>query len=69
MRSDATLETIFQQDIIAQMQSHGWLVGSGIGYNCEKALYEQDVLDFKKTQQVEWQKFKTSSPMIPNAIF
>ena len=27
MRSDATLETIFQQDIIAQMQSHGWQVG------------------------------------------
>ena len=58
MRSDATLETIFQQDIIAQMQSHGWLVGSGIGYDREKALYEQDVLDFvQKTQDKEWQKF------------
>ena len=63
MRSDATLETIFQQDIIAQMQSHGWLVGSGIGYNREKALYEQDVLDFvQKTQDKEWQKFKNIFP-------
>ena len=63
MRSDATLETIFQQDIIVQMQSHGWIVGSGQGYNCEKALYEQDVLDFvQKTQQVEWQKFKNIFP-------
>ena len=63
MRSDATLETIFQQDIIAQMQSHGWLVGSGAGYNREKALYEQDVLDFvQKTQDKEWQKFKSIFP-------
>ena len=54
MRSDATLETIFQQDIITQMQSHGWIVGSGQGYNCEKALYEQDVHEYvQKTQQVE----------------
>ena len=63
MRSDATLETIFQQDIIAQMQSHGWLVGSGAGYNREKALYEQDILDFvQKTQDKEWQKFKSIFP-------
>lgn len=63
MRSDATLETIFQKDIIAQMQSHGWLVGSGIGYNREKALYEQDVLGFvQKTQDKEWQKFKNIFP-------
>lgn len=63
MRSDATLETIFQQDIMAQMQSHGWLVGSGIGYDREKALYTQDILDFvQKTQDKEWQKFKGIFP-------
>ncbi|EXI39157.1 DEAD/DEAH box helicase family protein [Acinetobacter baumannii 846928] len=63
MRSDATLETIFQKDIIEQMQSHGWLVGSAQGYNREKAIYEQDVLDFvQKTQDFEWQKFKSIFP-------
>lgn len=60
---DATLERIFQQDIIAQMQSHGWQLGSGAGYNREKALYTQDVLDFvQRTQDKEWQKFKGIFP-------
>ena len=63
MRTDATLETIFQQDIIAQMKAHGWIVGSGTGYNREKALYTQDILDFvQKTQDKEWQKFKSIFP-------
>ena len=63
MRTDVTLETIFQQDIIAQMQSHGWQNGSSAGYNREKALYTQDLLDFvQRTQEVEWQKFKNIFP-------
>ncbi|MDQ8935070.1 type I restriction endonuclease subunit R [Acinetobacter rudis] len=63
MRKDATIESVFQQDIIAQMQSHGWLLGAGLGYNREKALYEQDVLDFVQgTQDAEWQKFKKIFP-------
>ncbi|WP_180063160.1 type I restriction endonuclease subunit R [Acinetobacter sp. YH16042] len=63
MRKDATLETEFQQDIIAQMQSHGWQLGSGAGYNREKALYTQDLLDFvQRTQDKEWQKFKGIFP-------
>ncbi|AUX86945.1 restriction endonuclease subunit R [Acinetobacter sp. ACNIH2] len=63
MRSDVTLETIFQQDIITQMQSHGWQVGSPQGYNREKALYEQDVLSFVQTTQAkEWQKFQNIFP-------
>ena len=63
MRTDATLETIFQQDIVAQMQTHGWQIGSGTGYNREKALYTQDILDFvQKTQDKEWQKFKSIFP-------
>ena len=41
MRSDVTLETNFQQDIITQMQSHGWQVGSPQGYHREKALCQQ----------------------------
>ncbi|EZQ04772.1 type I restriction endonuclease subunit R [Acinetobacter sp. Ver3] len=63
MRKDATLETEFQQDIIRQMQSHGWQLGSGTGYNREKALYTQDLLDFvQNTQDKDWQKFKSIFP-------
>lgn len=63
MKADATLEAIFQQDIIAQMQSLGWQVGSPQGYNREKALYEQDVLSFvQSTQAKEWQKFQNIFP-------
>lgn len=63
MSRDVTKETEFQQDIIAQMQSHGWQLGSGAGYNREKALYTQDLLDFVQgTQDKEWQKFKGIFP-------
>ncbi|WP_010116910.1 type I restriction endonuclease subunit R [Acinetobacter sp. P8-3-8] len=63
MRKDATLETEFQQDIIRQMQSHGWQLGSGTGYNREKAIYTQDLLGFvQRTQDKEWQKFKGIFP-------
>lgn len=63
MNSYITKETPFQNDIIAQMQQHGWLVGTGTGYNREKALYTQDILDFvQKTQDKEWQKFKSIFP-------
>ena len=63
MSMDVTRESNFQNDIIAQMQAHGWQLGSGAGYNREKALYEQDVLDFvQRTQEAEWQKFKSIFP-------
>ena len=63
MRKDVTLETQFQQDIIRQMLSHGWQLGSGTGYNREKALYTQDLLDFvQRTQDKDWQKFKGIFP-------
>ena len=63
MSSDVTKETAFQNDIIAEMQSNGWHIGSGTGYNREKALYTQDLLDFvQNTQDKEWQKFKGIFP-------
>ncbi|WP_180183093.1 type I restriction endonuclease subunit R [Acinetobacter sp. YH01020] len=63
MSSDVTKETAFQNDIIRQMQSHGWQLGSGASYNREKALYTQDLLDFvQRTQHKEWQKFKGIFP-------
>lgn len=69
MRSDATLETIFQKDILEQMQSHGWQVGSPQGYNREKALYEQDVLDFvQRLKPKNGKNLKVYFQMILNVI-
>lgn len=58
MSTDATQERIFQDDIINQMLANGWHLGQPENYNCESALYEQDVLAFiKETQPKEWEKF------------
>ncbi len=57
-------ESVFQADIIDQMQAHGWQLGSPSGYQAETALYEQDVLDFvQTTQPQEWEKFCRTFPI------
>ena len=49
--SDTTYESVFQADIVTQMQAQGWQLGRASGYQQETALYEQDALDFvQKTQ-------------------
>ena len=35
---------IFQNDILEQMQSHGWLLGESKSYNKELALYPEDLI-------------------------
>lgn len=50
-------EVVFQNDILDQMQSHGWLLGESKNYNKELALYPEDVISFIKTTQPEqWEK-------------
>ena len=44
--TDSIYESVFQADIVTQMQAHGWQLGRASGYTAETALYEQDVLDF-----------------------
>lgn len=62
--SDITYESIFQADIVDQMQAHGWQLGSSANYQAQTALYEQDVLDFvQSTQPQEWQKFCRTHPI------
>ena len=61
---DITYESVFQADIIDQMQAHGWQLGHASGYQAETALYEQDVLDFvQSTQPQEWEKFCRTHPI------
>ena len=57
-------ESVFQADIIDQMQAHGWQLGHASGYQAATALYEQDVLDFvQTTQPQEWEKFCRTFPI------
>lgn len=61
---NVTFESIFQADIVTQMQAQGWQLGSPSGYTAETALYERDVLDFVQgTQAQEWQKFCKTFPI------
>ncbi|HIJ91581.1 MAG: DEAD/DEAH box helicase family protein [Desulfobulbaceae bacterium] len=63
-------ESVFQTDIINQMLSNGWRMGSPNGYNRELALYEEDVLGFvKETQDEQWQKYCKLYPQNPEKNF
>lgn len=55
--SSKAQEVVFQNDILDQMQSHGWLLGESKNYNKELALYPEDLITFIKTTQSEqWDK-------------
>lgn len=56
-------EFAFQNEMIQQLLSNGWLLGDPKKYNRELALYEEDVLGFvQDTQDEQWQKFCTLYP-------
>ena len=63
-------ELSFQNDMIAQLQAHGWLLGKAEHYNRELALYPEDVIGFvKDTQDEQWQKFCALYPVQPEQKF
>ena len=56
-------ELQFQNDIINQMLSQGWLLGESNKYNKELALYPEDVIAFVKGAQPEqWDKLQKHYP-------
>ncbi|NOH70240.1 type I restriction endonuclease subunit R [Vibrio pectenicida] len=58
-----TRESQFQNDILDQMQSQGWLLGESNKYNKQLALYPEDVIAFAKTTQSEqWDKLAQHFP-------
>ncbi len=68
--SDATKEMIFQNDIIKQMESGGWVVGNPSDYNRELALYSSDLLSYiKSTQGDMWDKYCGLYPSDPEGKF
>ena len=61
--TDKAQERIFQNDILDQMQSQGWLLGESNKYNKELALYPEDVIAFAKaTQPEQWDKLAQHFP-------
>ncbi|MDA3955839.1 DEAD/DEAH box helicase family protein, partial [Oceanispirochaeta sp.] len=70
MSADATQERVFQDDIIRDLASHGWLVGQSERYNRSRGLYEEDLLTFvQESQEKEWQKFCKLYPSDPDEKF
>ncbi|MBC3805794.1 type I restriction endonuclease subunit R [Undibacterium seohonense] len=63
-------ELTFQNDMIAQLQANGWMLGKAEHYNRELALYPEDVIGFvKDTQDEQWQKFCALYPVQPEQKF
>ncbi|MBJ6907494.1 hypothetical protein, partial [Vibrio cholerae] len=59
----ALKEFQFQNGILEQMQSHGWLLGESNKYNKALALYPEDVIAFvKATQPEQWDKLAQHFP-------
>ncbi|HAS3380733.1 TPA: hypothetical protein I6122_003356 [Vibrio cholerae] len=62
-------ELIFQNDILDQMQSKGWLLGESNKYNKELALYPEDVIAVVADLQVEQNSTTRSSRIVRQGGF
>jgi type I restriction enzyme R subunit len=70
MMTNKAQEVVFQNDILDQMQSHGWLLGESKNYNKELALYPKDLISFVQTTQPEqWKKQLGIHPKNPEEAF
>ncbi|MGR6861891.1 hypothetical protein ACU5EH_17080 [Aliivibrio salmonicida] len=62
-QDDKAKEKAFQNDILEQMQSHGWLLGESNKYNKALALYPEDVIAFAKASQPQqWEQLAKHYP-------
>lgn len=61
--SDPAAELAFQNEIIAHLTAHGWLLGNTADYDRQRALYPEDVIGYvKDTQPEAWEKFTKLHP-------
>lgn len=64
--SDPADERAFQDEIIAHLTAHGWLLGVSTGYDRVRALYPEDVIGyFKDTQPNAWKRICGNHPQDP----
>ena len=67
---DKAREYVFQNDIIRQLLTNGWLLGKPENYNRELALYPEDLLGFvQDTQETQWQQYCKIYPNNPEQKF
>ncbi len=67
---DKSIEFVFQNDMIKQLLSDGWLLGKPENYNRELAVYAEDVLGFvQETQNTQWQQYCKIYPNNPEQKF
>ena len=67
---DKANEFTFQNDMINQLITNGWLLGKPENYNRELALYPEDLLGFvKDTQEKQWEKYCKIYPNNPEQKF
>lgn len=56
--SDKAREKAFQDHILDELASNGWLVGDSAHYDKERAIYPEDLIAFVQESQPEgWQKY------------
>ncbi len=51
--SDPAAERVFQDEIIAHLTTHGWLLGPSDQYDLERAPYPEDVIGYVQDTQPE----------------
>jgi type I restriction enzyme R subunit len=56
--SDKAREKAFQDHILDELASNGWLIGDSAHYDKERAIYPEDLIAFVQESQPEgWQKY------------
>jgi type I restriction enzyme R subunit len=64
-----TRERVFQNDILAALESQGWLVGKASEYDKANALYPEDLTGyFKEAWPERWDKFVKANPQAPENV-
>jgi len=64
-----TRERVFQNDILAALESQGWLVGKASEYDKVNAVYPEDLIGyFKEALPERWDKFAKANPQNPEKV-
>lgn len=62
-------ERVFQNDIMAALESQGWLIGKALEYDKVNAVYPEDLIGYFQTAYPErWDKFCKNNPQNPEQV-
>ena len=64
-----TRERVFQNDIIAALESQGWLIGKASEYDKVNAVYPEDLIGYSQAAYSDrWEKFCKNKPQNPEKV-